>query len=281
MMIRDDDSRTTACSLASERAGTSRQAIDAYKQRSAHKGCKVLFGPAPKKNPVLENIEIIKHIPHASTEFPPFFNRRSCKISFGFNDFDKYLYKMADLFVDKLFQDIPGIELKAKYSRLYCDVERFKDDDKEPMSKLGQGYIYQKGYDGKDFIRFKKFNDIDIVDEINKYYENHHKKLNNLTKQIINRGKDVLILDLHSFSDEQARYLGKEEPFPDICIGIVEPYFKQEILDLIIEKIKERGFSYQINYPYEGSIVPSDVLNGKIKGNIYSFMIEVNKRLYL
>ena len=46
---------------------------------------------------------------------------------------------MSDFKVDKLFENIDAEKVKCKYSRLYCDVERFKDDELEEMSKYGQG----------------------------------------------------------------------------------------------------------------------------------------------
>ena len=71
------------------------------------------------------------------------------------------------------------------------------------------------------------------------------------------------------------------KPFPDICIGIEENYYDQKILDSIINKIKELGYSYEINYPYKGSLVPNSIYNKKIKGKVISIMLEINKRIYL
>ena len=70
-------------------------------------------------------------------------------------------------------------------------------------------------------------------------------------------------------------------PFPDICIGVEENYYDQEILDSIILKIKELGYTYEINSPYKGSIIPNIVYKGKVKGKVISIMLEINKRIYL
>ena len=229
----------------------------------------------------LKNLVIIKHIPHASLKMP-----KDIKLFFGE---EKYNLKMTDIGIDMIFStleglylpencpEIPEFEIKAKYSRLYCDVERFKDDNKEPMAKFGQGYIYKNYYDGEPF---SLLGDIDYV-EIEKYYDNHHKKLNKMVKEQVDQGKDVLILDLHSYSDDLASSLGQKGPFPDVCIGYDERYCKKELLNLVVEEVKRRNLTYEFNFPYKGSIIPSDVLNGKIKGNVYSIMIEVHKRLYL
>lgn len=49
----------------------------------------------------------------------------------------------CDYLTDKL---IPNKchKLVFKYSRLFCDIEKFKDDSKEIMSKKGMGVIYTK-----------------------------------------------------------------------------------------------------------------------------------------
>ena len=41
-----------------------------------------------------------------------------------------YSLKMSDLYTDLLFEDIRFISLKAPYSRLYCDVEKFIEEKK-------------------------------------------------------------------------------------------------------------------------------------------------------
>lgn len=61
-----------------------------------------------------------------------------------------------------------------------------------------------------------------------------------------------LILDLHSYSDEQALSIGKKPPFPDVCIAINDKYVDTKILKYIIDRIVSLGLSYQINYPYSG-----------------------------
>ena len=110
---------------------------------------------------IFKDVEIIKHIPHASVEFPNIYKGVE-HLVFGKN-YKRDNYKMSDLFVDELFSNIPGVEVKAKYSRLYCDVEKYKDNSKEEMARFGQGYIYTKNYLGEEYIRHKKINKVDIV----------------------------------------------------------------------------------------------------------------------
>ena len=231
---------------------------------------------------VFKDFEIIKHIPHSSLDFPDLYqdDRELFKqIAFGKN-YKINNFKMADLFVDQLFEWIPGVEVMAKYSRLYCDVEKYKDDSLEPMSKYGQGYVYTVSFDGEKLRRHIKHNGVDLDGDVDEYYDEHHQKLTSETKKVLSKGKKALILDLHSYSDEQAKLIGKEEPFPDICIGINESNYDQRILNWIIKKIKDKGYTYRINYPYSGSIIPNGLTKEELQ-NVHSIMIEVNKRLYL
>jgi len=230
-----------------------------------------------KKCKAMKDVVIIKHIPHASLDFPKEFPDGAMILESK----NKYNLKMTDIGIDYLFKDISGIEIKAPYSRLFCDVEKFKDDSKEEMAKLGQGYIYQKTYDGETIARFGKVNKFDVTKYINNYYDDYHKKFDQIVQNIIKGGKKALILDLHSYSDELALANGNSAPFPDICIGVNEEYCNKEILELVISKIEEKGLTYQINYPYKGSILPNGLLNKKYDGDVTSIMLEVNKRIYL
>lgn len=225
-----------------------------------------------------QNIVVIKHIPHCSIDVPEGFVD---SLDMDRSLFNFYNLRMSDISVDKLFADIPGIELKAKYSRLFCDVERFKDPNLEPMEKLGQGYKYKRFYDGHP-LSFKNDLEEKRWDKVrDEYYDEWHSKLNETVEEQLRNGKDVLILDLHSFSNVLANSLGKERPYPDICIGFNDDFFSNEILDELIKEIRARGHKYRFNYPYSGSMVPNNIMQGKVKGNIYSFMLEVNKRIYL
>ena len=228
---------------------------------------------------LLKDVEIIKHIPHASLDLPKEYSDFSKGVVFG-----KGLlidnYKMTDLFIDKLFENIDGIEIIFPYSRIYCDVERNKDNSKEPMFKYGQGYEYRKSITGNTYNRHFSFNGVDPDRNVLKHYDEHHKRLTDETRKILSNNKKILILDLHSFSDEQANAVGNTGPYPDICIGVNDPVQSEPYLKVIIKRIKEKGYSYKINFPYKGSIFPYDLTEEELK-NVCSIMIEVNKRLYL
>ena len=224
---------------------------------------------------VVRIMKTIIHVPHASLDVPEEFYDG---LLISKEEFHRYNTKMSDIGVDELFKELDGILYKAKYSRLYCDVERFRNDEDEIMSKYGEGVVYTNTYDG---LLFHQHNQT-YKDKVLEYYDAYHKGLDDLVKECLSIDDELLILDCHSYGGEMARHFFKEDiPFPDVCIGIEPRFFSQEILDKIIEIITSHGLTYAINYPYKGSLVPNCVYNGIVKGNVYSFMLEVNKRVYL
>ena len=81
---------------------------------------------------------IILHIPHASLHLPTDFWR---DITVDKEIIERELRFIADYKVDELVKNIDSHKIIAKYSRLYCDVERFRDDEAESMAKLGMGRL--------------------------------------------------------------------------------------------------------------------------------------------
>lgn len=219
-----------------------------------------------------KRMKTILNLPHCSTKLPKCFYKG---LLIPKDKLLIYNLKMSDLFTKELFKDINGKRVCAKYSRLFCDVERFKDDSKEVMAKYGEGVIYTKMFDGLLFHE----HDIKYQKRVFKYYDNYHKRLDKYAKAIL-KNDDLLIIDCHSFSDSMASYFYSGS-YPDVCIGVEEEYKDEKILQEIINIIIEKGYSYKINYPYSGSIVPNYVLNNKTNRKVITVMIEVNKRIYL
>jgi len=225
-----------------------------------------------------KRICVIKHFPHISLDVPKGY---IASLSMSMMEFEKYNLKMSDVGVDRLFRNFESwLEVKPRYSRLFCDVERYKDDEKEPMSKFGQGYRYSQMYDGKRICR-TKVDGRDFMREISDYYDRYHKRVTKIVNRLIKTGRDVLILDIHSYSDELALSLGKRPPFPDVCIGVNRGYCDQEVLNYIIRIVLDKGLSYEINEPYSGSFLPANLIENEGFGKVFSIMIEINKKVYL
>ena len=115
---------------------------------------------------------------------------------------------MTDWFTDELFQHAHTNtkRLVFPYSRLFVDVERFRDDSKEEMYKQGQGVIYTRIND--DNFRLPSKGSIDYIYNL---YDIHHEKLQELSET------SSIIVDCHSFYG-----YNKESNDVDFCIGTTE-----------------------------------------------------------
>lgn len=213
--------------------------------------------------------DILVHVPHSSLKIPKSF-WKYCLIEK--KDLYKENYFLCDNYVNK-FIPKKCKKIVFKYSRMFCDVERFIDDNKEIMFKKGMGVIYTKTSTGKLFLNYnEEYKEL----VIKKYYDKHHNKLNKITNRIINKHNKCIIVDLHSFSDKLVYNIKKLKNNPDICIGFDKEYCDEYIIKYTMDYFKSYGYSVKYNYPYKGSIVP-DIKNKHIK----SIMIEINKRIYM
>lgn len=205
------------------------------------------------------------HVPHSSLNIPDEF-------ASDFLISKEELYKEAKILcdndVDKLLPDNSNSVI-FNLSRVICDVERYLDH-REIMNEIGMGAFYEVGHDLK-YIR--KSVSIKLLE----YYKNHHKLLNKKTKKLLKENNEVCIIDLHSYSKNPHPYeLFKTDKRPEICIGLNDVY-NGYLLEDIINIIKHFGFSYSINQPFKGSLIPSEHINEK---NLHSFMIEIRKDIY-
>ena len=181
---------------------------------------------------------------------------------------DKMRDKDATFFIP---ENIDAEILKFEFSRLLCDVERFIGDN-EIMEKYGMGFCYERVYDGTVI----KKADAQLKDKTYILYAEHHNKLDDLVK---NAAENIILIDLHSFSKELIVHQAIEKSLPDICIGFDE--LPVSIKDIIVSAFSENGFSVDVNYPYQGSMIPNCILSKKVNKNLISFMIEVNKACYI
>jgi len=216
---------------------------------------------------------IVLHIPHSSLKLPYGFLKNAIvnkKVIENFN------HAITDLYTSDLFGKNKYSKVIAKYSRIYCDVEKFADDSKEIMSKFGMGFVYTHINTEIKFLNpSSKYKNIIF----NGYYTKHHKKLDAVVSSTLEKGTTLLI-DCHSFSRDIIMFEDKKNNLPDICIGFDELYNSEKLVNYIKTYFENCGYNVQFNYPYSGTIIPNKYFKEKAD-NLFCVMIEINKKLYL
>ena len=217
-----------------------------------------------------DNIKkIILHIPHSSTYIP-----ESFQVSEGVS-LEHELERMTDWFTDELFDFGGAAKLVFPYSRLYCDVERFRKDSDEPMASKGMGVCYISTSFGSKLREVSGREKAFIKSTL---YDKHHKKLESLVDAALEAQRRVLIIDCHSFSNVQ---LPHEESSvrPDICIGTNDFHTPLALIEHLQSYFENAGLSVAINEPFSGTMVPLKHYHKDRR--VRSIMIEVNRKLYL
>lgn len=182
---------------------------------------------------------------------------------------------LSDYSIDKA---VPEGYLKVvfSYSRIFCDVERFKDDSKEEMSSKGMGVIYTHDCDEVIALPNRKYKKT----VIKSYYDKHHNKLDKTVSKVLNKNGKCILIDLHSYSDEMVFKLFGKKDNPDICLGVDTVYTSRQLIKFTTDFFSHKGYSVEINNPYGGTIIPNKFFHKK-DGRLESIMIEINKRIYL
>jgi N-formylglutamate amidohydrolase len=216
--------------------------------------------------------KIILHIPHSSINIP---------LKTGYfideNTIENELIKLTDWYTDDLFYSASDEMVIANFSRLFCDPERFEDDNLEVMAKVGMGVLYTKNDQGETMRKI----DPELRENIlSQYYRPHHQKLAQAVNHELELHGKALILDCHSYPGKPlVRDLSQNPDRPDFNIGTDAFHTPQALIDYSVEFFKNKGYSLGIDWPYSGSIVPMEHYNNN--KNVASIMLEINRDLYL
>lgn len=202
---------------------------------------------------------MILHIPHSSTHVPEGYSLDANQEDFNM---------LTDWYTNELFYHPFSEKLVFKHSRLFCDVERYRDNSKEEKYKEGQGVVYTKGINNRT-IRDTRDDDEEEI-KIN-YYDKWHREFNIAINRELTLFPTVVIVDCHSFNEMMTTSA------PDFCIGINDSNVPP-VIDELMNKIKEKGFTVELNTPYAGSMIPEWYIGNE---EVKTVMIEVNRKLYL
>ena len=213
------------------------------------------------------------HVPHDGGVFPPELME---SVYIPEDVFRRYHEKMrdTDIFraVPKEYRGGDGCEV-FRISRLLCDPERFIGPE-EVMEKYGMGFCYEKAFDGTVIKNVTG----EVRERTLRYYREHHERMD----RICERHPRILLIDLHSYSDEivPEDFLREGVRTPDLCIGADERYTPSGLMETVKRRFSEAGFTIAVNYPYCGCYIPNIVLSGRSICDCISIMLEFHKRTY-
>jgi N-formylglutamate amidohydrolase len=215
---------------------------------------------------------LILHIPHSATHIPN-------KTGYVASDeaLQAEILKLTDWHTEDLFASQSDLPIIAPFSRIFCDVERFPDDEHEVMAQFGMGALYLKTDVGAALREVSPSLRQHVMSE---YYWPHHRRLSAAVAQQLELHGRAMIIDGHSFPDipiEQS--LDKRPNRPDFNIGTDAFHTPQALTDLSAKFFEDRGYSIGIDWPYSGSIVPLEYYQKDKR--VSSIMLEVNRKLYL
>lgn len=217
--------------------------------------------------------KIFLHIPHSGKKLPNILLKNTIISKDNIMDFYNLI---SDTKVDKLFGKNFYNRIVFKYSRIFCDVERYSDDENEEMSKFGMGVVYTKTNQG---VQFAEFDDEYKKYVLEKYYYPYHEKLDRKVNKLLLKN-DVILVDCHSFSKDIIMFEDRKENLPDICVGYNDD-IDVKLADFVCDFFEEAGYKVAKNYPYSGSMVPNNLVKDTKGHKFQSIMIEVNKVAYL
>lgn len=214
----------------------------------------------------------IAHIPHSSLfipqEYEPLFYLSK-------EDLRREQIYMTDLYTDEIFDEFTN-QLIFPYSRLICDVERFRNKEEEEMTAKGMWICYTQTSQQTPL----KCVDTTHEEEILKIYDAHHARLENMCENFLNLYGEVLIIDCHSFHPSPLPYeYNQNASRPDICIGVDSYHTPNELVEKMTSIYEALGYQVGINAPFAGTLTPLKYYHKN--PNVKSVMIEINRKLYM
>ena len=157
--------------------------------------------------------KLLLHIPHASVVIPFYDGYINDQLKI-----EKEQLKLTDWYTDELFFSSSDALIKAPFSRIFCDVERFENDADEVMSKYGMGAVYTH-FDSGELMREVTPNLRNSI--MQEYYWKHHNEFTFAVSNELEKNGTCLIVDCHSYpSTPITRDLNQSPQRPDFNIGI-------------------------------------------------------------
>ena len=220
---------------------------------------------------------VVLHIPHASTVIPAEYR---AQFVLDDRELERELLLMTDHFIDELFAPLVTPERAVRFdvSRLVLDPERFEDDAQEIMSARGMGVIYRRTAGLRPLRRPLLVGEREAL--LERYYRPHHRALEQVVDQTLDRYGRCLILDCHSFPARALPYeLNPEQRRPELCIG-TDPFHTPSLLaEAFRESFVASGFDTAFNEPFAGALAPMKYYGRDAR--VAALMVEVRRDIYM
>lgn len=204
--------------------------------------------------------------------------RIPCRFFLHKKDLEEEILYMADNYTNFLYEELLHVSsyIISKISRVVVDIERFPNEEDEPMSKVGMSALYTHTSKGAILRNISKENKI----ALEKIYQEYHDSFTRLVTSSLTVNDKAIIIDCHSFPSIPRVYEPKQEQVrPDICIGVDEYHTPHELVTILKNNFEILGFTVEINTPFSGSIVPLSFY--KKDKRVISVMVEVNRKVYM
>ncbi|MGE3843064.1 MAG: N-formylglutamate amidohydrolase [Vicinamibacterales bacterium] len=221
---------------------------------------------------------VVLHVPHDSVVIPP-----AVRDQFVLDDqaLATELVRMTDHRTLEIFahRRSSATIVRAEVSRLVVDVERFPDDEVEPMAARGMGAVYSATSHLQQLRRPLHGDEREAL--MRTYYMPHHTRLEAAVSDALARYGACLVLDCHSFAGTALPYemAAAERARPDICIGTDAFHTPPALAEAFAESFGRESWSVALNDPFSGALVPSG--RYLLDQRISAVMVEVNRRLYI
>lgn len=218
------------------------------------------------------------HIPHSSTFIPVAYRE---KLWLNKQELTLELLRMTDWHTDDLFSDAfteTDTVIKFDYCRLMVDPERFEDETKETMTKVGMGVIYERTSDQRVLRSAPTIEERETL--LSQFYRPHHASLEAAVSAELTSTGHSLIVDCHSFPSKALPYeTDQQTNRPDICIGTDVFHTPSSISENLKSAFELLGYSVELNRPFFGTIVPMAYYRCHPK--VHSLMLEISRSLYI
>lgn len=238
---------------------------------------------------------VVVHVPHAAVAIP---EKWRDKILLDEESLRRELIRMTDWYTDDLFgmEPMQGSAVtgeaaklryvRAPYSRLACDMERFRDPAQEGMTAKGMWICYEKTADGLPL----KEADAAHIEDVLAVYDRHHASLTKACEDALRAGGGkadgrMLLIDAHSFPSVPLPYEladgtpGAAEERPDFCLGTDPVHTPPALAEAAKRFLEARGYTVAFNTPFAGVLVPMAYYRKEPR--VQALMIEVNRSLYI